>query len=168
MESFSFSTTEDFKDTCFGTRLLDIIEMLALPVPTIKGSQMRKFLKEGLWAIRVFQPGRESPTTEDIKFKLVYSDKTKGLNVAMQELIGRLCGCHSSELERHYTSSFGRRDENGEPYEFAESDKENLDPVRQHLQDLEILIHDLEGDRIDELLSNDELCAQLKEMDKAF
>ena len=136
MTHFCFNTAEDFKDTRFWTRLQDIIEMLALPVPTIKGYSLKKFQKEGLWAIRVHHSGRESPPTEDIRFKFVYSDKTKGINVAMQELIGRLCGRHYPELKRHYTFSFGRRDEEGLAYEFADGIPDTPNPVRQHFQDL--------------------------------
>lgn len=169
MTNFSFSTAEDFRGTCFGTRLLDITTVLALPLPTIKGGQMKKFQKEGLWAVRVFQPGRKSePPTEDIKFKLIHDDRDKGINIAMQELIGRLCGRHYLELKTHYSHSFGRRDESGEPFEFADGTKETLRPVRQYFQDLETLIRDLDTARTDELLSNDELRAQLKEKDRAF
>ena len=92
----------------------------------------------------------------------------KGINVAMQELIGRLCGRHYPELKRHYAFSFRRRGEEGLAYEFPDGIPEAVDPVRQHFQDLENLIKDLEVDRGDELLSNDELRAQLKEKDKAF
>jgi DNA repair exonuclease SbcCD ATPase subunit len=167
MKSFSYSTTEDFVATNFGPHLLDIVEFLALPVPTIKGSQMKKLQKEGVWAIRVLQPGCETPT-DDINFKLIYDDKEKGLNVAMQELIGRLCGRHHPELKTHYSSYFGRRDENGEPFATAVVNRETTKPVRLYLQHLENLIKGLEDDRTDELLGNDELLAQLKGKDAAF
>lgn len=165
MTIFNFSTVEDFKKTSFGTYLLDVIKVLGLPLPTIKGGQMKKFHKEGLWAISVLQPGRKTDSPmEDIKFKMLHYDREKGVNIAMQELIVRLCGRHTADLKTHYSNSFGKRDEEGEPFKFVDRTK----PVRQYLQDLEFLVRDLDTARSNELLSNDELRAQLKEKDKAF
>ena len=112
MTNFNFSTIEDFKKTNFGTYLLDIVKVLGLPLPIIKGRHVKNFQKEDLWAIKVYLPGCESePPIEDIVLKFVHDNQEKGINIAMQELIGRLCGRHTPELKMHYSYSFGRRDE---------------------------------------------------------
>ena len=91
----------------------------------------------------------------------------KGLNIVIQELIGRLCGRHYRELKGHYFRLLGRRAEDGEPYDFIDAeDKEKFKPFPRYSQDLEILLYDLHEDRRSELFKNDELCAQLKENEK--
>ena len=42
----------------------------------------------------------------------------KGLNIVMQDLIGRLYGRYHAELSGHYSILFGRRNVEGEPYAF--------------------------------------------------
>jgi hypothetical protein len=75
----------------------------------------------------------------------------------MQELIGHVCRRHTSKLKNHYSYFFGRRDENGEPFEYADGAKETIKHVWKYLHDLEIFIRDLDIGRTNELLSNDEL-----------
>ena len=169
MKSFDYSTAEDYQETCFGLRLLDIVRVLDLPIPTIRGRPMKKFNKEGMIAVRVHQPGRQSePATEDIKFNLLHEDEERAVHIASQQLIGRFCGRHYSELKGHYSRAFGRRDEHGEAYGYEEGAREALRPDRQYFQDLEILVDQLDTDRLNEILSNDELHAQLKEKDAAI
>jgi hypothetical protein len=169
MPNFVYSTAEDFKGTRFGTRILELVQVLALPIPTIQGLQLRKFQRKDLWGFRVTQPGRETePQTGEITFKVLHDDMERGLDVAMQELLGRLCGRHSSEIKSHYFHFFGRRDEDGEPIVLDKATKESIKPVRHYLQDLESLIRHLDTDRTNVMLSNDELRVQLKEKDKAF
>ena len=99
MTSFHFTTAEDFENTRFGCYLLDIGEKIGLPLPQIKGFILKKFNKEGCWGIKATQPGRgEEPPLE---IKMVSDSKDKGLNLVMQDLIGRLCGRYSLELRRH-------------------------------------------------------------------
>ena len=88
----------------------------------------------------------------------------KGLNVPMQELIGRLCGKHHQELKDHFSFELGRRDENGHPHLIDEEAKRS--PLVWYLLDLEHHLKDLEDDRIFELLDNDDLLGQIKEMEK--
>ena len=57
MTTFYYDTAEDIKYLRFGECLLDIIKTLELPMPSIKGSELRKMHKEGCWAIEVIQPG---------------------------------------------------------------------------------------------------------------
>ena len=143
--------------------------MLNLPLPSIKGLQLTKFERKDIWGFRVSQPGRQTePPTEEITFKILHDDLERGLDVAMQELLGRLCGRHSSEIKSHYFHFFGRRDEDGEPIVLDKATKESIKPVRHYLQDLESLIRHLDTDRTNVMLSNDELRVQLKEKDKAF
>jgi hypothetical protein len=47
---------------------------------------------------------------------MTHDDQKRGINVAMQEQIGRLCGHHTLKLKDHYSYFFGRRDEHGEPF----------------------------------------------------
>ncbi|KAM0854183.1 hypothetical protein ACQ4PT_050586 [Festuca glaucescens] len=155
MKSFSFDTAEDYEDTRFGATLLDIVNKLELPVPTLKGIQMTKFQKEGLWGIRVTQAGRES--AKDITIKLLHDERHGGIDIVMQDLIGHLCRRHSSELKDHYTYSFGRREDSGEAIEYTEDAKKTLEPVRRHLQDLEFHIRSIDTDRNNELIDNDDL-----------
>src|SRR4051812_11116184 len=105
---------------------------------------------------------------EEIAFKILHDDLERGLDITMQELIGRLCGRHSTEIKNHYFHFFGRRDEDGEPIVLDEDTKEAIKPVRHYLQDLESLIRHLDTDRTNVMLSNDELCVQLKDKDKAL
>jgi hypothetical protein len=161
MTSFHFTTAEDYEDTRFGCYLLDIVEKIGLPLPQIKGFILKRFHKEGCWGIKATQPGRgEEP---QIEIKIVSDSMIKGLDLVMQDLIGRLCGRHSAELKGHYSIFFGRRNEEGEPYLFEAGDRGKAKPLCLYFQDLEVLITELFEDRRTELLKNDELCALLKE-----
>src|SRR4051812_43136630 len=143
--------------------------MLNLPLPSIMTLPLTKFERKDLWGFRVTQPGRQTePTTETITFKLMHDDKEKGLDVVMQELLGRLCGRHSTELRGLYFHPFGRHDEQGEVVVYDDATREAIMLVRLHLQDLESLVRHLDTDRTNVMLSNDELQVQLREKDKAF
>ncbi|XP_071684730.1 uncharacterized protein [Lolium perenne] len=167
MTSFDYTTAEDFKDIRFGACLLDIVEELKLPVPLIKGSLLKRFNNEGCWGVKAVQHGRDTePKTNDIVINLVSDSMEKGLSIVMQELIGRLCGRHSTELKGHYSFLFGRRDEKGVPIELSEAGRKVVKRQRLHFQDLENHINTLEEESCFELLRNDELCGQLKEKDK--
>ena len=166
--SFNFSTADDFKDTRFGGYLVELVGLLELPVPTIKGFILKKFNKEGSWGITVIQGGRQTePQTDAIEIKLISDSMEKGLNIVIQDLIGRLCGRHYYEMKGHYFRFIVRHAEDGEPYDFIDAeDKEKFKPFSRCAQDLEILLYDLHEDRRSELFKNDELCAQLKENEK--
>src|SRR4051812_10827837 len=108
MPSFVISTAEEIKGTRFGSRIVELTSVLNLPLPSIKGLQLTKFERKDLWGFRVSQPGRQTePPTEEIAFKLMHDDKGKGLDVVMRELLGRLCGCHSTEFRGFYFHPFG-------------------------------------------------------------
>jgi hypothetical protein len=154
MTSFNYTTAEDFKDIRFGACLLNIVEELKLPVPLIKGSLLKRFNKEGCWGVKAVQHGCDTePKTDDIVINLVSDSMEKGLSIVMQELIGRLCGRHSTELK-------------GVPIELSEAGRKVVKRQRLHFQDLENHINTLEEESCFELLRNDELCGQLKEKDK--
>jgi chromosome segregation ATPase len=86
-----------------------------------------------------------------------------GAHLLMQELIARLCGCHFSELQNHYSHSYGRRDEEGMVIGLSDSEQ---DPMRTHLAEVEYLVMDIDVERYNELINNDGLRAQLAEKDK--
>jgi hypothetical protein len=118
---------------------------------------MTKFQKKGVWVIHIMQPGRETePKTEEIKFKTFHTDRDVGAHLLMQELIARICGRHSSELQNHYSHIFGRRDEKGVVIQLPDGVE---DSVRTHLTELEDLVRDVEVERYNELFNNDELRA---------
>ena len=125
MTAFYYDTAEDIKCLRFGECLLDIIKTLQLPMPSIRGSELRKMHKEGCWAIEVIQPGRSQiePKTEAIVLNVTSDSKEKGLSISLQELIGRLCGRHHEEVEGHYIKLFGRRDEKGVPIELTPEER---------------------------------------------
>ena len=161
MLGFNYTTAEDFENTRFSIYLLALLQRLGLPVPRIKGFILKKFHKEGCWGIKAIQPGREE---EDIiEIKVVSDSMEKGLNIIMQDLIGRLCGRYYKELGGHYSILFGRRDEEGEPYAFDAEDRGKAEFVCRYLQDLEHHVKELFEDRSEELFKNDELCARLQE-----
>jgi hypothetical protein len=81
----------------------------------------------------------------------------------MQELIARLCGCHFSELQNHYSHAYDRRDEKGMVIGLPDSEQ---DPMRIHLAELQYLVREVDVERYNELFNNDELHAQLAEKDK--
>lgn len=164
MTSFDYNTAEDYKGIRFGICLIEITDKLGLPTPSIQGSPLRKFHKEGCWTIKAIQRGRETePKTEDIVIKLVSDSKEKALSIVMQELIGRLCGRHYQELQDTYAAHFGRRDEEGRPISISQEDRMTVKRRRLHFQDLEDHINNLEEESCFELLRNDELCALVKE-----
>jgi hypothetical protein len=108
MSTFRITKHESFKAFSFGERLIDIVTALSLPTPFINGSEMTKFHKKGVWVIHITQPGREiEPKTEEIKFKTFHNDKDAGAHLLMQELITRLCGCHFSKVQNHYSHPYG-------------------------------------------------------------
>src|SRR4051794_2445055 len=114
MPNVVISTAEEFKGTCFGTLLIDLTSVLNLPLPRITTLQLTKFERKYLWGFRVTQPGRQvEPPTEAITFKLMHDDRERGLDVVMQELLGRLVGRHSTELRGLYFHPFGRHNEEG-------------------------------------------------------
>jgi hypothetical protein len=45
MMKFNYTTAEDFVETRFGGYLLDIVQELKLPMPMIKGLELKKFKK---------------------------------------------------------------------------------------------------------------------------
>ena len=65
--------------------------------------------------------------------KVVSDTMEKGLNLVMQDLIGRLCGRYHSELSGHYSILFGRRDAEGEPYAFEAADRGKAEYVCKYL-----------------------------------
>jgi hypothetical protein len=114
MSTFRITKIENFKNYSFGERLIDIVTALSLPTPFIRGSEMTKLHKKGIWVIYIMQPGCETePKTEKIKFKTFHTNKKIGTQLLMQEIIAHLCGRHFSELQNHYSHSYGRRDEEG-------------------------------------------------------
>jgi hypothetical protein len=164
MSTFRITKPDSFKKYSFGKRLIDIVTALFLPTPFINGSEMTKFHKKGIWVIHITQPGCETePKTENIKFKTFHTDKRVGVHLLMQELIARLCGCHFSELQNHYSHLYGRRDENGMAIVLPDSKQ---DPMRIHLAELEYLVSDAKVERYNEMFNNNELHAQLAEKDK--
>src|SRR4051812_8980332 len=98
----------------------------------------------------------------------MHDDKERGLDVVMQELLGCLVGKHSTKLRGLYFHPFGRRDEEGEAIEYDDATRETMEPIRLYLQDLEGLIRQLDTDRTNVMLSNDEIQVQLREKDKLF
>jgi hypothetical protein len=164
MSTFRITKSESFKAFNFGRRLIDIVTVLSLPTSFINGSEMTKFHKKGVWVIHITQPGCETePKTEEIKFKTFHTDRDVGAHLLMQELIARLCGCHSSEVQNQYSHIFGRRDEKGVVIQLPDGVE---DSMHTHLTELEDLVRDVEIERYNELFNNDELRAQLAEKDK--
>jgi hypothetical protein len=164
MSTFHITKINNFKNYNFGERLIDIVIALSLPTPFIRGSEMTKLHKKGVWVIYIMQPGRETePKIEKIKFKTFHTNKKIGAQLFMQEMIACLCGRHFSELQNHYSHSYGRRDEEGMVIGLTDSEQ---DPMRTHLAELEYLVRDVDVERYNELFNNDELCAQLAEKDK--
>jgi hypothetical protein len=134
MSTFRITKPGNFKNYSFGERLIDIVTALSLPTPFIRGSEMTKFHKKGVWVIHITQPGREiEPKTENIKFKTFHTSKKMGAHLLMQELIARLCGRHFSELQNHYSHLYGRRDEKGMAIVLPDDEQ---DPMRIHLAEL--------------------------------
>src|SRR5215216_1506524 len=99
MPNVIINTTDEFKGTSFGTRLIELTSVINLPLPRIITLPLTKFERKDLWGFRVTQPGRQiEPTTETITFKMMHDDKEKGQDVVMVELLGHLVGRHSTEL----------------------------------------------------------------------
>jgi hypothetical protein len=164
MSTFRITKTGNFKNYSFGERLIDITTTLSLPTPFIRGSEMTKLHKKGVWVIHITQPGCEiEPKTEKMKLKTFHTNKKIGAQLLMQEMIARLYGRHFSELQNHYSHLYGRRDEEGMVIRLTDSDQ---DPMRTHLAELEYLVRDINVERYNELFNNDELCTQLAEKDK--
>src|SRR3954466_7978580 len=169
MPTVTFSTVEEFQGTRFGPRIVELTTLLNLPLPTIMVLPLTKFERKDLWGFKVNQPGRQhEPTTEAIIFKLMHDDKEGGLEVVMQDLIGRLLGRHSREVSGTHFHVFGRRDEDGEAIDFEDTSRETAEPIRLYLQDLEVLLRHVDTDRTNVMLSNDEHQVQLREKDKLF
>src|SRR5215216_2930267 len=169
MPNVTISTTEEFKGTRFGTRLIELTSMLNLPLPSIMVLPLTKFERKDLWGFKVNQPGRQTePTTEAIIFKFMHDDRERGLEVVMQDLLGRLLGRHSREIRGTHFHAFGRRDEDGEAIEFEDAARETAEPIRLYLQDLEVLIRHLDTDSTNVMLSNDKLQVQRREKEKLF
>jgi DNA repair exonuclease SbcCD ATPase subunit len=164
MSTFHITKIDNFKNYSFGECLIDIATALSLPTPFIRGSEMTKLHKKGIWVIHIMQPGCEiEPKTKKIKFKTFHTNKKIGAQLLMQEMIARLCGRHFFELQNHYSHLYGRHDEEGMVIRLTDSEQ---DPMRTHLAELEYLIRDVDVERYNELFNNDELCAQLAEEDK--
>src|SRR3954463_7807357 len=169
MPNVTISTVEEFQGTHFGPRIIELTSLLNLPLPTIMVLPLTKFERKDLWGFKVNQPGRQTePATEAIIFNLMHDDKERGLEVVMQDLIGRLLGRHSRQVRGTHFHAFGRRDEDGEATDFEDTLRETAEPIRLYLQDLEVLLRHIDTDRTNVILSNDELQVQLREKDKLF
>src|SRR3954466_6816051 len=169
MPNVTISTAEEFKGTCFGPRIIELTSLLNIPLPAIMMLPLTKFERKDLWGFKVNLPGRQTePATEAIIFKLMHDDKERGLEVVMQDLIGRLLGRHSRHVRGTHFHTFGRRDEDGEAIDFEDTSRETAAPIRLYLQDLEALIRHVDTDRTNVMLNNDELQVQLREKDKLF
>ena len=165
----TISTVEEFQVTRFGPRIVELTTLLDLPLPTIMVHPLTKFERKDLWGFKVNQPGRQTePTTEAIVFKLMHDDRERGMEVVMQDLIGRLLGRHSRQVRGTHFHAFGRRDDDGESIDFEDDSRDAAEPIRLYLQDLESLIRHVDTDRTNVMLSNDELQVQLREKDKLF
>src|SRR3954463_2286190 len=141
MPNVTISTAKEFKETRFGTRLIELTSVLNLPLPSIMMLPLTKFEMKDLWGFKVTQPGRQTePATEAITFKLMHDDRERGLEVVMQDLLGRLLGRHSREIRGTHFHAFGRRDEDGEAIDFEDTSRETAEPIRLYLQDLEVLL----------------------------
>ena len=169
MPNVTINTAEEFKGTRFGTRLIELTSVLNLPLPSIMMLPLTKFERKDLWGFKVIQPGRQTePAMEAITFKLMHDDKERGLEVVMQDLLGRLLGRHSREIRGTHFHVFGRRDEDGESIDFEDDLRDTAEPIQLYLQDLEALIRHVDSDRTKVMLNNDELQVQLREKDKLF
>src|SRR3954466_432252 len=98
----------------------------------------------------------------------MHDDKKRGLEVVMQDLIGRLLGRHSRQVRGAHFHTFGRRDEDGEAIDFEDTSRETTEPIRLYLQDIEVLLRHIDTDRTNVMLSNDELQVQLREKYNLF
>jgi valyl-tRNA synthetase len=164
MSTFRITKPDNFKNYSFGERLIDIATALYLPTPFIRGSEMTKLHKKGVWVIHITQPGCETePKTEKIKLKTFHTNKKIGAQLLMQEMIARLYGRHFSELQNHYSHLYGRRDKKGMAIVLPDDEQ---DPMHIHLAKLEYLVRDIDVERYNEMFNNNELRAQLAEKDK--
>ena len=158
MPTVTISTVEEFQGTRFGPRIVELTTLLNLPLPTIMVLPLTKFERKDLWGFKVNRPGRQTePTTEAIVFKLMHDDKERGLEVVMQDMIGRLLGRHSRQVRGTHFHVFGRRDEDGESIDFEDDSRDTAEPIRLYLQDLESLIRHVDTNRTNVMLNNDEL-----------
>src|SRR3954468_3548166 len=165
----TISTVEEFQVTRFGPRIVELTTLLNLPLPTITVHPLTKFERRDLWGFKVNQPGRQTePTTEAIVFKLMHDDRERGMEVVMQDLIGRLLGRHSRQVRGTHFHVFRRRDVDGESIDFEDDSRSTAEPIRLYLQDLETLLRHVDTDRTNVMLGNDELQVQLREKDKLF
>src|SRR4051812_7434354 len=165
----TISTIEEFQVTRFGPRIVELTTLLNLPLPTITVHPLTKFERKDLWGFKVNQPGRQTePTTEAIIFKLMHDDRERGMEVVMQDLIGRMLGRHSRQVRGTHFHVFGRSDEDGESIDFEDDSRDAAEPIHLYLQDLESLIRHVDMDRTNVMLSNDELQVQLRKKDKLF
>src|SRR3954466_5592655 len=125
MPNVIINMADEFKGTHFGTRLIELTSLLNLPLPSIMMLPLTKFERKDLWGFKVIQPGRQTePATEAITFNLMHDDKERGLEVVMQDLLGRLVGRHSREVRGTHFHAFGRCDEDGEAIEFEDTTRE--------------------------------------------
>src|SRR3954467_4486663 len=169
MPTVTISTVEEFQGTRFGPCIIELTTLLNLSLPTIMVLPLTKFERKDLWGFKVNQHGRQTePATEAIIFKLMHDDKERGLEVVMQDLIGRLLGRHSRQVRGTHFHTLGRRDEDGEAIDFEDTSRETAEPIRLYLQDLEVLLRHVDTDRTNVMLSNDELQVQHREKYKLF
>src|SRR3954465_10469318 len=167
MPPVPFTTVETFKGTRFGPFIVELTTLLNLPLRTIMVLPLTKFERKDLWGFKVNQPGCQTePTTEAIVFKLMHDDRERGMEVVMQDLIGRLLGRHSRQVRGTHFHVFGRRDDDGESIDFEDDSRDTTETIRLYLQDLESLIRHVDTDRTNVMLSNDELQVPLREKDK--
>jgi hypothetical protein len=83
MSTFRITKIGNFKNYSFGERLLDITTTLSLPTPFIRGSEMTKLHKKGVWILYITQPGRETePKTKQIKLNTFHTNKKIGAQLS--------------------------------------------------------------------------------------
>ena len=134
MPNVTIRTVEEFQGTRFGPRIVELTTLLNLPLPTIMVLPLTEFERKDLWGFKVNQPGRQTePTMEDIIFKLMHDDKERGLEVVMQDFLGRLLGRHSREIRGTHFHAFSRHDEDGEAIDFEDTSRETAEPIHLYL-----------------------------------
>jgi hypothetical protein len=82
---------------------MELVRLLKLSIPEIKVCRR----KTGTWSFKTQSFCQENPKAEDINYGMIAHGNDKGRNMAIHDVIARLCYCHRAELSMHFVGRIG-------------------------------------------------------------
>ena len=90
---------------------MEFVRLLKLSIPKIKACRR----KTGIWSVKTQSFCQENPKVGDINYGMIAHGRDMGKNMAIHDVIARLCYCHRAKLSMHFFGRIGWQKANGAP-----------------------------------------------------